>query len=29
MLHVWLVDVPGGPFAHDVDGTALARTLSG
>ena len=29
MMHVWLVDVPGGPFAHDVDGPALARALSG
>jgi hypothetical protein len=28
MLHVWLVDVPGGPFAHDVDGPALARMLA-
>ncbi|MBW3614462.1 MAG: hypothetical protein KY439_04020 [Actinobacteria bacterium] len=28
MMHVWVVDVPGGPFAHDVDGAALARSLS-
>lgn len=27
MMHVWLVDVPGGPFAHDVDGAALAQAL--
>ncbi|MDP9441680.1 MAG: hypothetical protein M3P34_05810, partial [Actinomycetota bacterium] len=27
MMHVWVVDVPGGPFAHEVDGAALARSL--
>jgi hypothetical protein len=27
MLHVWLVDVPGGPFAGSVDGSALVRRL--
>jgi hypothetical protein len=27
MLHVWVVEVPGGAFAHDVDGEALARQL--
>ncbi|MBW3556831.1 MAG: hypothetical protein KY454_07830 [Actinobacteria bacterium] len=28
MMHVWVVDVPGGPFAHDVDGGALVRSLT-
>ena len=27
MMHVWVVDVPGGPFAHQVDGAALAQSL--
>ncbi len=27
MMHVWVVDVPGGPFAHKVDGAALSGPL--
>lgn len=27
MLHVWVVDVPGGAFAHDVDDEVLVRQL--
>ena len=27
MMHVWVVDVPEGRFAHDVDEAALARRL--
>lgn len=27
MMHVWVVDVPGGPFAHEVDGDALSLAL--
>ena len=27
MMHVWMVDHPDGPFAHDVDGDALVATL--
>ncbi|MCA1842537.1 MAG: hypothetical protein LC792_04990 [Actinobacteria bacterium] len=29
MMHVWLVDVPGGPFAPDADGAALSHRLGG
>jgi hypothetical protein len=27
MLHTWIIDVPGGPFAHQVDVTAIFREL--
>ncbi len=27
MMHVWMVDHPDGPFAHDVDGDALVEAL--